>query len=142
MNNENEINWYQVVAIIFVIAYAIGCIFTLSENNIDDISIILIYAIIGLISFFFMYGFGKIIQLLNSINNKIPNYVNYTSKTINENKKENVCSNNPSKESFTNTIAKDVMDVKIINNKIECPYCGKLNNPKKEYCFMCGKKTQ
>lgn len=73
MNNENEFNWYQIVAIIFLILYAIGAMFIIVENDMIDFSVIATYSIIGIISFLFIYGIGKIIQLLSSINTKLSN---------------------------------------------------------------------
>lgn len=73
MSNDNEFNWYQIVAIIFLILYAIGAMFIIVENDMIDFSVIATYSIIGIISFLFIYGIGKIIQLLSSINTKLSN---------------------------------------------------------------------
>lgn len=65
-------NWYQIFAIIILILYII-CIFLItSEIGIDfSFATILLYLLPGIVLFTFIYGMGKIIQLLTQINEKL-----------------------------------------------------------------------
>lgn len=45
----------------------------------------------------------------------------------------------------TDYIVDDVVDedqIKIVNNKIICPYCKSKNNLRRNYCYMCAKKIR
>lgn len=75
--NENEeqsngLNWYQALAIISLLAYSIAII--VLATNIGDaftfLTLILL-ALVGIISFAFIYGIGTIISLLTEINDKL-----------------------------------------------------------------------
>ena len=75
--NENEeqsngLNWYQALAVISLLAYSIAII-VIATNIGDSFTFLTFFllALIGIISFAFIYGIGTIISLLTEINDKL-----------------------------------------------------------------------
>ena len=86
---EANKNWYQILAIIILILYVLFIFLIASEKNVEiDFITILLYLLPGAILFTFMYGIGKIIQLLTEINE------NLKKPDIKKHKKKNNIKNN------------------------------------------------
>ncbi len=84
MKNEEK-NWYQILAIFTLIAYFILVLVSIDSLNLEVTPLnVLMYIFIGVILFSFMYGLGKIIQLLTSIDNQLY-YSNHTLDSLEEN---------------------------------------------------------
>lgn len=100
-NNEAGLNWYQIISIIFITLYSLIPIFMLLEEEIEFTFITFVaYSLVGVVSFMFMYGFGKIISLLTQINSNLINKptnivsqptkkVTNQTKTVNDKNNEN-----------------------------------------------------
>ncbi len=73
-NNEAGLNWYQIISIIFIVLYFLIPFFMLLEEELEFTFITFVaYSFVGIVSFMFMYGFGKIISLLIQINSNLIN---------------------------------------------------------------------
>ena len=76
MNEDEEktvySSWYQLVAVLTLIAYIITILVIIGENNIElGFVTYAIYAFIGIFVFVVMHGIGKIVSLLTEIKDKL-----------------------------------------------------------------------
>lgn len=153
---ENN-NLFTIIAIYAALLYCLLITLTFTHTSLS-FSVTVALLLVAPVIFALFFGIGKIISLLESIDKnlrieELSDLIDEKFEIEDEEIYEDVNQINIDKileekeeiqedETENEPVVEEHSTPEIIDGKITCPHCGKVNKAKRKHCFLCGKELQ